>query len=782
MSDDAPTEASSKLTDGAPYIGRGMKRVEDRVLLLGVGRYTDDIPMPGLLHVAFVRSPHAHARVRGLDTSHARQAPGVAAVVTGADVRDLGHMPTNRMVQGMKVPPHPILSEGLVACVGDAVAAVAADSAYAARDAADLIVVDWDPLPAQPDVDAALSAGAPAVFDTIGGNVSFTHRWRSGDAEAAFAGAARIVTVRSVQPRLAGVAMEPRTTLAWLDPSADELRVWSSTQSPFRVRAEVAASLGYPESRIRVVAPQVGGGFGVKGSPYREDVLVAWLALRLGRPVKWVATRDEDTMTTQQGRGMTADAELAVDADGVIRGVRARIRYPMGGRFAMNSAGPAWNAGRTLPGPYAVSATDIEITGAVTTTPPTGAYRGAGRPEGTFLIERLMDEAAHALGLDPVEIRRRNVVPPDVFPYRSATNVVYDSGRYREALDKALALAKYDELRVRQREARARGEIAGVGVVVYVEPAAAGWESGNVRVERTGAVTLVTGSSAHGQGHETTWAQIVADALGVRPEEVTVRHGDTGGAPQGFGTFGSRSTVLGGSAAFRAAEEVREKGRRIAARLLEAGLDDVVAVPGGFHVVGTPGKRVGWAQVAAVAHGAARLGPGDTPGLEATVFFQADGETWSFGACVVGATVSRDTGEVTLTDCVWVDDAGTIVNPLLAEAQLHGAHAQGVGQALLEALVYDAEGQLLTGTLMDYALPRAGDFAAPVIGKMVTPSPRNPLGAKGLGEAGCIVMPPAIVNAVVDALRPFGVNNLDMPLTPEKVWSAMRNGGQPERR
>jgi len=768
--------------DGAPYIGRGMKRVEDRVLLIGAGRYTDDLPMFGLLHVAFVRSPHAHARVRGLDTARARQSPGVAAVVTGGDVRDLGHMPTNRMIQGMKVPPHPILSEELAASVGDAVAAVAADSAYRARDAAEQIVVEWEPLPPLPEGDAALAAGAPAVFDALGGNLAFTHRWRTGGPEAAFAGAAQIVTVRSVQPRLAAVAMEPRTTLAWLDPSTDELRVWTSTQSPFRVRAELAASLGFPESRIRVVAPQVGGGFGVKGSPYREDVLVAWLALRLGRPVKWVATRGEDVLTTQQGRGMTAEAQLAVGACGVIRGVRARIRFPLGGRFAVSGAGPAWNAGRTLPGPYAVPAADIEITGAVTTTPPTGAYRGAGRPEGTFLIERLMDEAAHALGLDPVEIRRRNVVPADVFPYRTATGVVYDSGRYGAALEQCLALAKYDELRARQRAARARGEIAGVGVVIYIEPAALGWESGNVRVERTGAVTVVTGSSAHGQGHETTWAQIVADALGVRPEEVTVRHGDTGGAPQGFGTFGSRSTVLGGSAAFRAAEEVREKGRRIASRLLEAGLDDVVAVPGGFHVVGAPGKRVGWAQVATVAHGPARLGPGDTPGLEATVFFQADGETWSFGACVVGVTVSRDTGEVALTDCVWVDDAGTIVNPLLAEGQLHGAHAQGVGQALLEALIYDAEGQLLTGTLMDYALPRAGDFAPPVIGKMVTRSPRNPLGAKGLGEAGCIVMPPAIVNAVVDALRPFGVTNLDMPLTPEKVWSAMRNGGQPDRR
>ena len=409
---------------------------------------------------------------------------------------------------------------------------------------------------------------------------------------------------------------------------------------------------------------------------------------------------------------------------------------------------------------------DIEIAGAVTTTSATGAYRGAGRPEGTFMIERLMDEAAHAAGLDPVTIRRRNLVPADAFPYKTATAVVYDSGRYAEALDKCLELSGYAKERERQRAAQARGSVTGVGVVVYVEPAAVGWESGSVRVERTGAVTVVTGSSAHGQGHETTWAQIVADALGVAPEDVVVRHGDTGGATQGFGTFGSRSTALGGSAAFRAAEEVREKGRRIAARLLEAGVADVTPGSGGFHVVGAPARRATWAQVAAFAHGPTRIGPGDTPGLEATCFFQAAGEAWSFGAGVAVVEIDRDTGEVTLTRCVWVDDAGDHREPAAGRGPAPRRPCPGRGAGLLEALIYDAEGQLVTGTLMDYALPRAGDFARPVIGKMVTPSPRNPLGAKGLGEAGCIVMPPAIVNAVVDALRPSGSANLDMPLTP----------------
>jgi carbon-monoxide dehydrogenase large subunit len=767
---------------GAPYIGRAMRRREDRALLMGAGRYTDDLALPGLLHLALLRSPHAHARIRALDSSRARSMPGVVTVVTGADVRDLGHMPSNRVVPGMKVPPHPLLAEGTVVAVGDGVAAVVADSAYRARDAAETVEVDYEPLGPVPDPQAALAADAPLVHAALPGNLSFTHRWRAGDPDAAFAGASRAGRVRMRQPRVAAICMEPRATLAWLDPASDELRMWTSTQSPFRVRAEIAAVTGYPESRIRVIAPEVGGGFGVKGSPYREDALVAWLALQLRRPVKWIATRGEDVLTTNHGRGAEAEGALAVDADGRIRGLRARVVFPLGGRFAVSGAGPAWNSGRTMPGPYAIPAVDIEIAGAVTTTSPTGAYRGAGRPEGTFMIERLMDEAAHAAGLDPVEIRRKNLVPASAFPYKTPTAVVYDSGRYAEALDRCLELSGYANERERQREARARGEVRGVGVVVYVEPAAAGWESGSVRVERTGTVTLVTGSSAHGQGHETTWAQIVADALGVEPEDVTVRHGDTGGAPQGFGTFGSRSTALGGSAAFRAAEEVREKGRRIAAHLLEAGMADVVPTAGGFHVVGAAARRASWAQVAAFAHGPTRLGPGDTPGLESTVFFQAEGETWSFGACVAVVDIDRDTGAVTLARCTWVDDAGVIVNPLLAEGQLHGSYAQGAGQALLEALVYDEAGQLATGTLMDYAVPRLGDFPEPVIGKMVTPSPRNPLGVKGLGEAGCIVMPPVIVNAVVDALRPFGVTNVDMPLTSARIWEAMRDGAQRDRR
>ena len=776
--------SGDKGKDGAdaPYIGRGMRRREDRALLMGVGRYTDDLVLPGLLHMALLRSPHAHARIRALDASRARAAAGAVSVITGADVRDLGHMPSNRVVPGMKVPPHPLLAEGTVVAVGDAVAAAVADSAYRARDAVELVEVDYEPLGPLPDPEAALAAGAPAVHAALPGNLSFTHRWRAGDPDAAFAGAPHAGRVRMRQPRVAAICMEPRATLAWLDPAADELRIWTSTQSPFRVRAEIAAVTGYPESRIRVIAPEVGGGFGVKGSPYREDALVAWLALQLRRPVKWVATRGEDVLTTNHGRGAEAEGALAVDADGRIRGLRARVVFPLGGRFAVSGAGPAWNSGRTMPGPYAIPAVDIEIAGAVTTTSPTGAYRGAGRPEGTFMIERLMDEAAHAAELDPVDIRRKNLVPATAFPYKTSTAVVYDSGRYAEALDRCLELSGYAKERERQRAARARGAVTGVGVVVYVEPAAAGWESGSVRVERTGTVTLVTGSSAHGQGHETTWAQIVADALGVRPEDVTVRHGDTGGAPQGFGTFGSRSTALGGSAAYRAAEEVREKGRRIAAHLLEAGVEDVVPLAGGYQVVGAPARRATWAQVAAFAHGPTRTGPGDTPGLEATVFFQAEAETWSFGACVAVVEIDRDTGAVMLVRCTWVDDAGVIVNPLLAEGQLHGSYAQGAGQALLEALVYDEAGQLATGTLMDYAVPRLGDFPEPVIGKMVTPSPRNPLGVKGLGEAGCIVMPPVIVNAVVDALRPFGVTNIDMPLTSGKIWQAMRNGVQPDRR
>ena len=578
------------------------------------------------------------------------------------------------------------------------------------------------------------------------------------------------------QQRLAGVPMEPRGVLARWDPSTDELTVWTSTQAPFRIRSSLARMLGLDEARIRVIAPDVGGGFGVKGGPYREEVLVAVLARRLGQPVKWISTRAEDLLTTNHGRGGRATGELALDADGRIRGLRARIRQPLGPTLAVTVGGTPLNYGRCLPGPYLVEHVDIESVGVFTTTPPVGAYRGAGRPEAAYLIERLVDEAARTLKLDPAELRRRNLIPPERFPFKTATGQVYDSGDYPALFERTLAAADYAGLRRAQTARRARGEIVGIGVAAYVEPSGLGWESGLIRVEATGAVLAITGSSAHGQGHETTFAQIVADELGVAPEAVTVRHGDTHGAPQGIGTFGSRSTALGGSALALAARDVREKARRLAASLLEAAVDDVVTVDGGFGVVGAPGRTVALARVAEFAYRGQGLPSGSEPGLEATRFFSPEGEVWSAGAFVVAIRIDRDTGTVTPERIVWIDDAGTIINPLLADGQLEGSLAQGWGQAMMEEVALDPGGQMLSGTLMDYAIPRADDVPHAEIGHAHSPSPRNPLGAKGIGEAGTIGIPPAMVSAVVDGLSPFGVSHLDMPLTPERIWRALSAG------
>jgi carbon-monoxide dehydrogenase large subunit len=761
--------------DDHRYIGRPMKRREDPRLLTGAGRYVDDLAPPGCLHVAFVRSPHAHARIVRLDPGPARSKPGVVAVVEGAEVAHLGPMPVNRVVPDMKVPPHPIIAAGRVHAVGIPVAAIAAEDPYVARDAAEAVVVEYEPLGAAVEAEFALDGEAPLLFPEIEGNRSFRRALRHGDAAAAFAGAARRVSLRVAQERLSAVAIEPRAVLASFDPMTEELTLWVSCQAPFRIRAEVARLLAIPEARVRVIAPDVGGGFGVKSGPYREEVLLAWLAPRLRRPLKWIATRGEDMATTNHSRGATCEGELALDGDGHILALRARVAAPLGSSLLNAAGGSPWNHARLLPGAYRVPACDIEVTGALTTTAPIAAYRGAGRPEACFFIERLMDGAAGALGLDPAEIRRRNLIPADAFPYRTATGQVYDSGDYPQALARALAAADYAGLRRTQAERRQRGEIVGVGLASYVEPCAMGWESGSVKVERSGRVTAITGSSAHGQGHETTFAQVVADHLGVTPEDVVVVHGDTRSGPEGFGTFGSRSMALGGGALARVAAEVADKGRRIAARLLEAAPADVASVTGGFHVLGVPQRRVTWKEVAATAYaGGAALPPGETPGLEATTYFDPQGEVWSFGAVVAVVSIDRATGQPAIEQLLWVDDAGTIINPLLAEGQLHGSLAQGIGQALLERVVYDPDGQLVSGTLMDYAVPRAADVPAVTIEKMHTPSPRNPLGAKGLGEAGCIAIPPAVVNAAVDALGPWGVTHLDMPLTPERVWAALQ--------
>jgi carbon-monoxide dehydrogenase large subunit len=757
------------------YVGQSMKRREDRRLLLGAGRYVDDLRPAGALAVIFVRSPYGHARISRLDVDAVRQAPGVVAVVTGDQVRHLGPMPVNRAIPDMKVPPHPIIADGVVRTVGEPVVAIAAESPSAAWDAAERLIVEYDEISAAAAPQAALAKDAAPLFGEVAGNRSFRRALNAGDPDAAFARAAHRVPLRIAQERISAVAMEPRTVLASFDEAAQELTLWVSCQAPFRIRGEIARLLELSEAQVRVIAPDVGGGFGVKTGPYREEVLLAWLAVRLGRPLRWVATRREDFETTNHARGSVCEAELALDADGRILGLRARVFSPLGASLLNAAAGSPWNHARLLPGAYVIPSCDIVVEGALTNTAPVAAYRGAGRPEACYAIERLMDTAARALKLDPAELRRRNLIPPDRFPFKTITGQSYDSGDYPEALSRALASADYPGLRRAQEARRSKGEVVGVGIVSYVEPCALGWESGSVKVERSGRVTAITGSSAHGQGHETTFAQVVADALGVTPEDVTVVHGDTRSGPEGFGTFGSRSTALGGGALVQASTVVRDKGRRIAAKMLEAGVEDVVSVSGGFHVVGAPQKQIAWKDVAGAAYaGGAALPTGETPGLEAATYFQAEAECWSFGAVVALVAIERDTGRLVIESLVWVDDAGTIINPLLAEGQLHGSLAQGLGQVMMEQIVYDPRGQLLTGTLMDYAIPRADDMPEVVIEKMHTPSPRNPLGAKGLGEAGCIAIPPAIVNATVDALAPFGVSHVDMPLTPEKLWRAMQ--------
>src|SRR5438093_2744884 len=763
-------------TGTAGWIGRPMRRREDRALVTGRGRFVDDFAVAGVLHMALTRSPHAHARIRSLDSSAASRMPGVVAVITPEDLGLIGPVPLMRLAPGTVIPEYPLLAAGSVRAQGVPVATVVAESSYIATDAAERIAVDYEPLGGVADPDGALAAGAPRVVEASRDNRAPAVAWRHGDPDRAFREAAHHVTLTVQQQRLCGVPLEPRGALARWDADAGELTVWTSTQAPFRIRSSLARMLGLDEARVRVIAPDVGGGFGVKGGPYREEVLVAWLARRLNRPVKWISTRSEDLLTTNHGRGGKSTGELALDADGRITGLRARIRQPLGSSLAVTVGGTPQNHGRCLPGSYLVEHVDIQSVGVFTTTPPVGASRGAGRPEAAFLIERLVDEAARTLKVDPAELRRRNLIPPERFPFKTATGQVYDSGDYPALFERTLAAADYTGLRRAQAARRARGEIVGIGVAAYVEPSGLGWESGLIRVEQTGAVLAITGSSAHGQGHETTFAQIVADELGVAPEVVTVRHGDTHGAPQGIGTFGSRSTALGGSALALAARDVREKARRLAGGMLEAAVDDVVAVDGGFGVIGAPGRMVTLARVAEFAYRGQGLPPGTEPGLEATRFFSPEGEVWSAGAFVVSIRIDRDTGTVTPERIVWVDDAGTIINPLLADGQLEGSLAQGWGQAMMEEIALDAGGQVLSGTLMDYAIPRADDVPHAEIGHAHSPSPRNPPGGKGIGEAGTIGIPPAMVSAVVDALSPFGVSHLDMPLTPERIWRALSAG------
>jgi aerobic carbon-monoxide dehydrogenase large subunit len=765
------------MPDREAYIGRSLKRTEDPKLVTGRGQYVEDITLPGLAHLAFLRSPHAHARVKSLRTDAARTAPGVVRVVTAADLGPLRPLPFMATIPGLKQAPCPYLAGAVVDATGVPVAAIVAESAALARDAADSIEVEYEPLPPVADAERGLESGAPLAHVELGTNQAFDWPLKGGDVDAAFDRAAYVVKVRLDHNRLAGVPMEPRGVLARYDAGSGELTLWLTTQNPFLSRADLAAVLGFPEHKLRVIAPDVGGGFGVKGPLYREEIVAAALAREIGRPVRWMSTRTEDLLTTIQARAAVTEAAAAVTADGELIGLRARAVFDLGAHLLSLSLVPPMSASTHIFGPYRIQNAELHSIGVYTNTAPTGPYRGSGRPVGVYLIERLMDEAARATSLDPVEIRRRNFIAPDAFPHRTPFGPAYDSGNYARALDRVVELADYAGLRREQVAARRRGEIVGIGVAAYVESTnVLGWESGVVRVERSGKVTAITGSSPHGQGHETTFAQIIADQLGLACEDVIVRHGDTLGAPQSIGTFGSRSAGLGGNALARAAGEVRDKGRRLAARLLEASPEDLLLVGGGFQVKGVPEKVVGWDRVGEFAHRGMGLPPEETPGLEATVFFRQDHPSWSFGAGLAVVRVVRETGQVRLERFVAVDDCGNAINPLLVDGQIVGGFAQGLGQALLERIVYGEDGQLLTGTFMEYAIPRADDMPELIVDRTVTPSPLNPLGVKGVGEGSACVAPPAIVNAVVDALSPFGVHHVDIPLTAEKIWRAIASG------
>jgi aerobic carbon-monoxide dehydrogenase large subunit len=758
-------------------IGASIRRVEDPILVSGKGCYTDDVQLPGMVHLAFLRSPYPHAKIISIDTSGAKAMPGVLAVVIGADLGEHLKIPAIPMVPGMKIPPHPLLARGAVHAAGTPVAAVVAPTRALADDAANAIEVEYETLPSVVNAEKALESGAPLAREELDSNICYTVTKKGGDVDKAFAEAEHIVRMHIASPRLVAVAIEPRGVVAKPEPSGD-LTVWLSTQSPHRVRADLATAIGFPEHRIRVIAPDVGGGFGSKGPLYQEYALASHLALKLGRPVKWISTRSEDFVTTNQGRDQAMTSELALKKDGTMLGLKVRVVANLGAYLQSNTAGPPQRMMAMAPGCYQIPNCHVEVVAVFTNTVSTGPYRGAGRPESVLNIERLIDKAARDLGIDRLAIRRKNFIRPEQFPYRTGVNVEYDSGDYEKSLAEALRLSHYDDLIWQRNEARKRGELVGVGISTFVEPSGgAGFESGTVRVERTGEITVLTGSSSHGQGHETAFAQIAAEKLRVSLDHVAIRHGDTLAVQQGVGTFGSRSAVMGGGALALAIQRVLEKAKRIAAHMMEAAVEDVVQADGGFAVAGVPDKKVSWSQIAGAAYGG-RVPAGSEPGLQETAFFDPRREAWGFGAHVAFVRIDRETGKLKLEKLVLVDDCGVIINPLIVEGQVHGGVAQGLGEAFSEQMLYGDAGEVRTGSLMHYAVPRAADMPPLVLGETVTPNPFSPLGVKGVGEAGCNGAPPAVANAVMDALAPLGIDHIDMPYTAPKLWAAIQEAGR----
>ena len=769
----------------AKYTGRKVLRKEDPRLLTGKGQFVDDMHLPNTAHMALLRSPHAHAIIRTLDASRARALEGVLEILTGPEIRDkLNMLPSAAALPDLRIPDHYVLAVNRVRYSGEPVAAVVAETPYIARDALDLIDVDYVPLPVVLDPEKALDKDSPVIYEEWKSNLAGTMQLVSGDIEAAFRKADRVVKGRLLNQRVIPVAMEPRAVQASYQPGEKMLTVWSTTQIPHTLRSEIARLLKIADNRIRVLALDVGGAFGSKLNVYPEEGLVPYLAMRLERPVKWVETRRENMLATIHGRDQINYVELALTNDGRILGLRVRVIVDVGAYLQMLTALIPTLTAIMSPGCYKMLAFSFEMKEVFTNKMATDAYRGAGRPEATFLVERAMDLAAAELKMDPAEIRRRNFIKPASFPYTTRTGLIYDSGNYDKALKKALDLAGYTQLRRKQAQLRKQGKIMGIGLATYVEicamgPARAfaaggGWESAAVRVEPSGKVTVLSGASPHGQGEETTFAQITADELSVPFDDVAVIHGDTQAVPHGIGTFGSRTTAVGGTAVYMSAQKVKKKMTELAAHLLEINPKNVVWRDGKIVAKTNPKKFTTFQEVVRAAYSAKNLPPGMEPGLDATSYFSPQNFTFPFGTHICVVEIDPETGEVAIVKYVAVDDCGRVINPMMVEGQVHGGIAQGIGQALYEEAVYNEDGQLLTGELMDYVVPKADQLPTYILDRTETPTTVNPLGVKGVGEAGTIGSTPAVVSAVVDALAPYGVRNLDMPLKPEKIWRILR--------
>ena len=777
--------------NGDRFVGKPMKRREDPRFITGTGRYIDDLHIPGTLHAAIVRSTEAHAAITSIDTSEARAEPGVVGVYTADDVKFEGGIPMVWAPPGVEIntPDHMPLKSGEVKCIGDPVAVVVGADRYAVVDAAEKVIVEYDPKPVVVDPEAALEEGSPLVWEQFG--TTKTHEWAvsGGDIDAALSEADVVLEHRIGNHRTAGAAIETRGAVA--EPRGGAVVLHSATQIPHITRFILSGVLGLSEHDLRVVAPDVGGGFGSKLNTYGEEALLCQLARQLGRPVKWIETRTENLAYTHHGRDQVAHITMGAKSDGTVTGVRARIVADLGAYFQILTPFIPELGFPVAGGCYAFDAIDLHFTGVFTNKFSTDAIRGAGRPEMTHWVEVMMDRLAREVDSDPVEIRRRNFIPKDAFPYETPLGIVYDSGNYEGTLDKMLSKLDLDAFRSEQEELRAKGVHRGVGLSTYTEVCglapsravgpqgvglqAAFYESATVRMHPTGSATVYSGASPHGQGLDTSFAQIAADRLGISPENVEVIHGDTNSGPWGWGTYGSRSLSVGGEAIARASERVQQKAKRICAAMLEAAPEDIELANGAFRVKGSPDQSMTMAEIC----GAAYIPPQELPteiepGLEESAFYDPENFVFPFGAHACVVDVDVETGKVEVVRWVAVDDCGPAINPMLIEGQVHGGVAHGIGQALYEQVVYDSDGQLVTGSFVDYALPTAAELPSFETDRTETPSPVNSLGVKGVGEAGTIAASPAVLNAVVDALRPLGVDYVDMPLTPLRVWQAIR--------